>query len=178
MCFHGLIEIPGATQYSHRVRQTLQEMARNDTRLLVGEGHFSNYEEILQECRFVLCPLGFAVWSARMVDTILQGSIPVIIADGIEPPFRRFLDWRKFSCKLMEAAVLNKTNFVDSFQELAANAPRYQAKIEAVKEVAPLFSYFHYAPHMIVLELWWRNYSSRGAIKLPLFPIISRENYL
>lgn len=54
---------------------------------------------------FCLCPLGWALWSPRIAESVLAGCIPVIIADSIRLPFDSALNWRTFSVKVSEELV-------------------------------------------------------------------------
>ncbi|GKC06430.1 probable beta-1,4-xylosyltransferase IRX10L [Tanacetum coccineum] len=42
---------------------------------------------------FCLCPLGWAPWSPRLVEAVIFGCIPVIIADDIVLPFADAIPW-------------------------------------------------------------------------------------
>ena len=51
---------------------------------------------------FCLAPLGYAVWNFRLYESIICGCIPVILADNVELPFEKDLDYRTFSVKVLE----------------------------------------------------------------------------
>lgn len=92
--------------YSHGVRQRLQQLYAHDKEyFLFNEGSSPSYVEEVSQSIFCLCPRGFAAWSRRLFDSVMLGCIPVIIADDIELPFERFLDYSKFSVKIMERDV-------------------------------------------------------------------------
>ena len=63
------------------------------------EGKSSKYVDTMSRSLFCLCPLGFAVWSPRIYESVIMGCIPVIIGDGIRLPFDWELDWRDFSVR-------------------------------------------------------------------------------
>lgn len=47
----------------------------------------------MQRAIFCLCPLGWAPWSPRLVEAVIFGCIPVIIADDIVLPFADAIPW-------------------------------------------------------------------------------------
>ena len=87
-------------------------------------------EELLARgTRLHLLPLsrGFAPWSRRFFDSVALGCIPVVIADNIELPFEEFIDYRKFTVKVMESDIVNlkdillsipKERILEMFREL------------------------------------------------------------
>ena len=54
---------------------------------------------------FCLCPLGWAPWSPRLVESVALGCVPVIIADGIQLPFSSTVKWQKISVTVAEKDV-------------------------------------------------------------------------
>ena len=44
---------------------------------------------------FTLCPAGFGRWTFRWIESLLHGSIPVILSDGYILPFEETIDWRE-----------------------------------------------------------------------------------
>ena len=62
----------------------------------------SEYEASLSSSLFCLCPRGFGVWSPRLVDAVMHGCIPAVLADTYWLPLSCFLDWRRFSLFLPE----------------------------------------------------------------------------
>lgn len=61
-----------------------------------------SYAQHMKRSRYCLCPKGFEVNSPRIVEAILSGCVPVIIADNFVLPFRDVLDWTKFSITVAE----------------------------------------------------------------------------
>jgi hypothetical protein len=49
----------------------------------ISTEHPTTYYEDMQRAVFCLCPLGWAPWSPRLVETVIFGCIPVIIADDM-----------------------------------------------------------------------------------------------
>lgn len=54
---------------------------------------------------FCLCPLGWAPWSPRLVESVALGCVPVIIADGIRLPFSSAVKWAEISVTVAEKDV-------------------------------------------------------------------------
>lgn len=54
---------------------------------------------------FCLCPLGWAPWSPRLVESVALGCVPVIIADGIRLPFSSAVKWPEISLTVAEKDV-------------------------------------------------------------------------
>ena len=54
---------------------------------------------------FCLAPAGFAPWSRRLYEVMIEGCIPIIIADDIVLPFQDQLEWNAFSVTVAEKVV-------------------------------------------------------------------------
>lgn len=61
-----------------------------------------SYADHMKRSKYCLCPKGFEVNSPRIVEAILSGCVPVIVADNFVLPFRDVLDWTKFSIVVAE----------------------------------------------------------------------------
>ncbi|KAM0889228.1 hypothetical protein ACQ4PT_027803 [Festuca glaucescens] len=62
---------------------------------------------------FCLCPLGWAPWSPRLVESVLLGCVPVIIADNIRLPFPSILRWPDISLQVAEKDVASLETVLD-----------------------------------------------------------------
>lgn len=61
------------------------------------------FEQLPSESVFTLCPRGIANWSFRVFESILCGSIPVILSDSYVKPFSSVLAWDTFSLTFAES---------------------------------------------------------------------------
>ena len=71
----------------------------------ISTEHPSTYYEDMQRAVFCLCPLGWAPWSPRLVEAVVFGCIPVIIADDIVLPFADAIPWEQISVFVAERDV-------------------------------------------------------------------------
>jgi hypothetical protein len=62
----------------------------------------SEYEALLGSSKFCLHVRGTRVQSPRLIEILVFGCVPVIIADGYELPLAWLLDWSKFSIRVPE----------------------------------------------------------------------------
>ncbi|KAH7542698.1 hypothetical protein FEM48_Zijuj02G0101800 [Ziziphus jujuba var. spinosa] len=68
-------------------------------------GRFPGYQSEIVRSVFCLCPLGWAPWSPRLVESVALGCVPVIIADGIRLPFADAVKWPEISLTVAEKDV-------------------------------------------------------------------------
>lgn len=66
---------------------------------------FAGYQSEIVRSVFCLCPLGWAPWSPRLVESVVLGCVPVIIADGIRLPFSDVIRWPEISLTVAEKDV-------------------------------------------------------------------------
>ena len=96
----GIIDV-----YSRGVRKTLFDLYKNSTTIHIYDKKAPTHKEYVhgfQRSTFALCPLGMASWSPRTIESLIYGSIPVIISDHIVLPFHQELDWTHFSIQVLE----------------------------------------------------------------------------
>lgn len=78
---------------------------RGDRRFYLRRHRFAGYKLEIARSVFCLCPLGWAPWSPRLVESVALGCVPVIIADDIRLPFPSAVPWPKISLTVGEADV-------------------------------------------------------------------------
>ncbi|KAG2651246.1 hypothetical protein PVAP13_1NG273700 [Panicum virgatum] len=71
------------------------ENFKNNPLFDISTDHPSTYYEDMQRAVLCLCPLGWAPWSPRLVEAVVFGCIPVIIADDIVLPFADAIPWEE-----------------------------------------------------------------------------------
>ncbi|KAG6438346.1 hypothetical protein SASPL_103286 [Salvia splendens] len=91
--------------YSKRVRTAILRRYGNDGRFYLRRHRFAGYQSEIARAKFCLCPLGWAPWSPRLVESVALGCVPVIIADGIRLPFPDAVRWADISLTVAEADV-------------------------------------------------------------------------
>ncbi|KAI3450623.1 hypothetical protein Pfo_007288 [Paulownia fortunei] len=88
--------------YSKRVRTTIWRKYGSDRRFYLRRHRFAGYQSEIVRSTFCLCPLGWAPWSPRLVESVALGCVPVIIADGIQLPFPSAVPWANISLTVAE----------------------------------------------------------------------------
>ncbi|CAK9187240.1 unnamed protein product [Ilex paraguariensis] len=88
--------------YSKRVRTKILQKYGGDRRFYLKRHRFAGYQSEIVRSVFCLCPLGWAPWSPRLVESVVLGCVPVIIADGIRLPFSSAVSWPEISLTVAE----------------------------------------------------------------------------
>lgn len=91
--------------YGKRVRTAIWKKFHRDRRFHLRRHRFAGYRSEIARSVFCLCPLGWAPWSPRLVESVALGCVPVIIADGIRLPFPAAVDWPGISLTVAEKDV-------------------------------------------------------------------------
>jgi putative beta-1,4-xylosyltransferase IRX10 len=86
-------------------RASVWENFKDNPLFDISTEHPSTYYEDMQRAIFCLCPLGWAPWSPRLVEAVVFGCIPVIIADDIVLPFADAIPWEDISVFVAERDV-------------------------------------------------------------------------
>ena len=76
-----------------------------DRRFYLQRHRFAGYQSEIVRSLFCLCPLGWAPWSPRLVESVVLGCVPVIIADNIRLPFPEVVRWNEISLTVAEKDV-------------------------------------------------------------------------
>ncbi|KAI4381324.1 hypothetical protein MLD38_007404 [Melastoma candidum] len=84
---------PEGGYYARGARAAVWENFKDNPLFDISTDHPTTYYEDMQRAIFCLCPLGWAPWSPRLVEAVVFGCIPVIIADDIVLPFSDAIPW-------------------------------------------------------------------------------------
>lgn len=107
--FRGKMEVHpknvSGRYYSKRVRTEIWRKFNGDRRFYLQRRRFSGYQLEIARSVFCLCPLGWAPWSPRLVESVALGCVPVVIADGIRLPFSSAVRWSEISLTVAERDV-------------------------------------------------------------------------
>lgn len=85
-----------------KVRTEIWRKFNGDRRFYLQRHRFAGYQSEIGRSVFCLCPLGWAPWSPRLVESVALGCVPVIIADGIQLPFPAAVPWPEISLTVAE----------------------------------------------------------------------------
>ncbi|XP_031097527.1 probable beta-1,4-xylosyltransferase IRX10 [Ipomoea triloba] len=91
--FYDVNNDPEGGYYARGARASIWENFKNNPLFDISTDHPTTYYEDMQRSIFCLCPLGWAPWSPRLVESVVFGCIPVIIADDIVLPFADAIPW-------------------------------------------------------------------------------------
>ena len=69
-------------------------------------------------------------WSARQVDAILHGCLPVVIMDNVRESFEGILDWGQFGIRIREADIERIPELLTEI-----SAPKLKAMQAALEKV-------------------------------------------
>lgn len=119
--FRGKMEVHpknvSGRYYSKKVRTEIWRKFGGDRRFYLQRHRFAGYQSEIVRSVFCLCPLGWAPWSPRLVESVALGCVPVIIADGIRLPFPTAIPWPDISLTVAEKDVAKLGNIL---QDVAA----------------------------------------------------------
>ncbi|OVA06939.1 Exostosin-like [Macleaya cordata] len=91
--------------YSKGVRTLIWQKFNRNKKFYLKRHRFQGYQSEIRRSVFCLCPLGWAPWSPRLVESVALGCVPVIIADDIRLPFSETIQWPKISLTVAEKDV-------------------------------------------------------------------------
>ncbi|XP_022995291.1 probable glucuronoxylan glucuronosyltransferase IRX7 [Cucurbita maxima] len=104
--FRGKMEVNpknvSGRYYSKKVRTMIWRKFNGDRGFYLQRHRFAGYQSEIARSVFCLCPLGWAPWSPRLVESVALGCVPVIIADGIRLPFPTAVNWAEISITVAE----------------------------------------------------------------------------
>ncbi|CAI7795590.1 unnamed protein product, partial [Closterium sp. NIES-53] len=96
---------PQGGYYARGARASMWENFKSNPLFDMSAEHPASYYEDMQRSLFCLCPLGWAPWSPRLVESVFFGCIPVIVADNIVLPFSDVIPWREIAVFVPEKDV-------------------------------------------------------------------------
>uniref|UniRef100_A0A8I7B7V9 Exostosin GT47 domain-containing protein n=2 Tax=Hordeum vulgare subsp. vulgare TaxID=112509 RepID=A0A8I7B7V9_HORVV len=99
--------------YSKKVRTELLHHYGRNSKFYLKRKRYDDYRSEMARSLFCLCPLGWAPWSPRLVESVLLGCVPVIIADNIRLPFPSVLRWPDISLQVAEKDVASLETVLD-----------------------------------------------------------------
>ncbi|OWM68924.1 probable glucuronoxylan glucuronosyltransferase IRX7 [Punica granatum] len=115
--FRGKMEVHpknfSGRYYSKAVRSVIWHKFGGDRRFYLKRHRFAGYQLEIARSVFCLCPLGWAPWSPRLVESVALGCVPVIIANGIRLPFPEAVPWPEISLRVAEADVAKLGEILD-----------------------------------------------------------------
>nr|ACN31576.1 unknown [Zea mays] len=103
--FYDMGNDPEGGYYARGARASVWENFKDNPLFDISTEHPATYYEDMQRAIFCLCPLGWAPWSPRLVEAVVFGCIPVIIADDIVLPFADAIPWEDMSVFVAERDV-------------------------------------------------------------------------
>ena len=143
-----------------------------------GNEYKGDYSEHLARSKFCLAVPGDG-YSARYVDAILHGCIPVVVMDNVTEAFESILDWRQFSIRINESDIEKTPQILRSIGE-----PLILQMQRSIAKVWQRFAWTRSAMHRSVMPGMYRENQRKnrelwgGAPELPSeHHFRSRERY-
>ncbi|XP_027126549.1 probable beta-1,4-xylosyltransferase IRX10L [Coffea eugenioides] len=135
--FYDVGNDPEGGYYARGARASVWENFKDNPLFDISTEHPTTYYEDMQRAIFCLCPLGWAPWSPRLVEAVIFGCIPVIIADDIVLPFADAIPWEEIGVFVAEKDVPKLDTILTSIptevilrkQRLLANPSMKQAML-------------------------------------------------
>jgi len=132
----------------------------NDELFSLHQGSSPDYIKEMTSSIFCLAPLGYALWNFRLFESIIMGCIPVIIADNIELPFEKDIDYRQFTVKVRAAKAFR----------LASGANRYSAHATHARCCTNVAPPFRLTRHLSLWHRSWRRKCTTSRTSSCLYP--------
>ncbi|OMO81955.1 Exostosin-like protein [Corchorus capsularis] len=120
-----------------------------------------SYYDLMRQSKYCLCPSGYEVASPRVVESLYNGCVPVLISKSYVPPFSDVLNWKMFS-------VMVSLEDIPNLKKILMSIPDRQY-IRMQKRGVQVRRHFelHATPkrfdvfHMILHSIWLRRLNVR-----------------
>jgi len=68
--------------------------------------------DLMRRAVFTLTPAGYGQWTFRLIEALLLGSIPILVADDYVLPFPENIDWEKYILRIATKDLLQLPNIL------------------------------------------------------------------
>jgi hypothetical protein len=133
-------------EYSNGIRQFIVKEFKNYTRFFINDGHHPEWIEKMNDSEFCLCPRGFSNFSPRIVESLFNGCIPVIIGENQRHAFDNLIDYNAFSVTIAR----EKLHLLKETLESINN----DDKLKLIEEMYKIRNIFNYHDHSSTHNLY------------------------
>lgn len=120
----GFVRSPSQKEIWENLQKNNPESLIAVSRTTNTSGNRNPFYEIPQKSIFTLCPRGITSWSFRVFESILAGSVPVILSDSYMRHFPDLIPWDLFSITYPEQSLSNIGEFLKGIQPNVINSLR------------------------------------------------------